>query len=173
MPDIDAQFVISDAFLASPLAHIYWNLRNERYTHSVALWAAWRAYPDSETRKKVGLPATQKALADRLGVSARTLRKYPHKYPEVLSSAQAALADSILGEYVGPALTALGETAATSGREGYADRRLLLEITGIYTPKSKQDITSGGEPVQPIQFIREDRGPDHDDGDTHPDTAAD
>jgi hypothetical protein len=53
---------------------------------------------------------------------------------------QAQLRDAFLSfvqESVGPIIAASIDTAATSGRDGHPDRKMLLEMAQLYTPNSK------------------------------------
>lgn len=50
-------------------------------------------------------------------------------------------------ERVASLVDASAQTAATPGRDGFNDRRMLLEITGHYVPRQQTDVTSGGQPI--------------------------
>lgn len=54
-----------------------------------------------------------------------------------------------LNRYVDQILTASVKTAAKDGREGHQDRRMLLEMTGLYQPKGVE----GGGGNQPLTII--------------------
>jgi hypothetical protein len=50
-------------------------------------------------------------------------------------------------ERVGRLIEAGYQTAATPGRDGFQDRRMLLEMTGHYVKREQIDHTSGGQPI--------------------------
>ena len=52
-----------------------------------------------------------------------------------------------LNRYVDQILTASVKTAAKDGREGHQDRRMLLEMTGLYQPKGAEGGGGGGQPL--------------------------
>jgi hypothetical protein len=39
------------------------------------------------------------------------------------------------------------DTAVTPGRDGFNDRRMLLEVTGHYVPRQQIDHTTAGQPI--------------------------
>ncbi|MBX3056916.1 MAG: hypothetical protein KF770_10630 [Anaerolineae bacterium] len=128
----------SDNFRQSPLGYIYWCLRTEKHRHEVALWAAWCAHKaDKAWLAALGLPEHQYELAQLLGVSDRTIRNYHQKHGRLLETARAMMVEHVLADYVPSALRAMGEVAGKATNEGTADRRLLFEVAGVYTPKQK------------------------------------
>lgn len=44
-------------------------------------------------------------------------------------------------------VNASANTATTPGRDGFQDRRMLLEMTGHYTPRQQIDHTTAGQPI--------------------------
>jgi hypothetical protein len=54
---------------------------------------------------------------------------------------------SVVKERVGRLIEAGYQTAATPGRDGFQDRRMLLEMTGHYVKREQIDHTSGGQPI--------------------------
>jgi hypothetical protein len=161
---LDGAFVDGEPFTDSPLAIVYYGLRGEGYVHNVALWAAWIAHPDKTLRQQLGLPDTQKEFAAGLGVSPRTIRKYPHKHPALVSHAHNLIMNSVLSDYLPGALKQMGESASQiAGSGGHQDRRLLFEMLGVYAPKVKQELTGkDGEPLPPaVQIYLPDNGRDN------------
>lgn len=121
---------------------IYWSIRNElleqdgkkrAHHHRVAMMCIHDAFPSKPERARLGLPSTVLELAALLGVSDRVMRRYRHKYPAVFSATTQTMRDTFLDVYYGRSLEAMGETAATVGREGNADRALLFKMRGDLT----------------------------------------
>lgn len=48
---------------------------------------------------------------------------------------QESFAHAMLRERIGPVIDAAYQTACTPGRDGYADRNTLLQMTGLHTPR--------------------------------------
>lgn len=148
----------SDYFTQSPLGYLYWAMRAEKYNHKVALWAAWAAHKaDKKLLAAVGLPDTQKELAETLGVTARTIRNYRVKHGEALEAARSIMVDNLLSQYLPDAIEAMGKNATDPTKNGTSDRRLLFEMAGVFTPKQKTDLTSGGQPIEPTFYFPENR----------------
>lgn len=156
-PTASAKSILEDdAFINSPLAIVYYNLRNEGYAHQVALWAAWVTHPDKKLRRSLGLPETQRAFAEWIGVSDRTIRKYAHKHEHLVEHAQRWMVNSILADYVPDALKAMGTSASIPNNYGTGDRRLLFEMMGVY--KQKVDLTSDEKPLAGVTIYIPDNG---------------
>lgn len=164
----------SPTFQDSPLATAYYGIRAELQErdgrskpshHRIALWAAWEAHKTDQTDdgtdllSLVGLPKTQKEMASLIGVSDRRLRTYAKQYAEYASMAQDTAVHRLLMRYRLPALHALGRSAAGDTPQSPTDRRTFFTITGDLV--QKQDVTSGGEKINPITYIAENR-PDDD-----------
>jgi len=164
----------SPTFQDSPLATAYYNIRAELRErdgrsnashHRIALWAAWEAHKTAQTDDGtdllsiVGLPKTQKEMAKIIGVSDRRLRTYAKQYSEYAIMAQDTAVNRLLMRYRLPALHALGRSAAGDSPQAPTDRRTFFTITGDLV--QKQDVTSGGEKINPITYITENR-PDAD-----------
>lgn len=179
-PAFDAN---SEAFNDSPLAAVYYNVRNElkdrnsgRSTaahHRIAVWAAWAAHKTAKGSdgvsllRLVGLPETQKGLAEFLGVSDRTIRTYAADYGEFIGTAQTMTFNRLLADYRLDAVQALGQVATDKGHPQFAQsQRTFFTMT-----KDLKTGPTGAEDdpvhVQQITTIREDRNagtrPDDDD----------
>lgn len=149
--------------LSYPVAHrVYWQIRGalqesdgrERpHHHRVATLAIHEAFPGKPDRARLGLPATARELASLLGVSERALRGYRANYRPVFDTTRNTVREAFISGYYGRVFEALGETAATIGRDGSADRRLFMQLAGDLIDRT--DITTGG---QAITYITENRG---------------
>nr|WP_294577194.1 hypothetical protein [uncultured Rhodopila sp.] len=54
---------------------------------------------------------------------------------------------------IGPIVEAAVKTASAEGRDGHQDRKMLLEMGGMYIPKSAIDHTTGGLPMKAFADI--------------------
>ena len=130
-----------------PVAHrVYWTIRaaleekdgqSRPHHHRIAVLAIHDAFPSKPERARLGLPATVKELAVLLGVTDRVLRKYKVNYAAVFNTTRQTVRESFIAGYYGRVFEALGETAATVGREGAADRRLFAQLAGDLVEQSR------------------------------------
>ena len=141
-----------------PAAHrAYWTLRaaleetdggNRAHHHRVAVLCVHDAFQSKPERMRLRLPATALELAALLGVTDRVLRKYRVKYRPVFETTRATVRESFIAGYYGRVFEALGETAATQGRDGAADRRLFMQLAGDLV--ERVDATSKGEKLESV-----------------------
>lgn len=139
------QGVKSDAFEMSSMSYAFhavlYELRqrdpkniHRKWHDNVALWAAWEGHKGygkgKELLEKLGLPKTQKGLAELMGINVRTLRGYARKHREIASIARAEGVDKILAEYEVEVLHTLGLMASFGSPKTAADRRLYMEVMG-------------------------------------------
>lgn len=120
----------------------YLSIREEfPYFKNWRIWVyiAWATLPEEKR-----IPKTEKALASEvLHCTTRSIRGWKAKKHGLFPNIEEAIAfkqSAFLMQYRQPAMKAMGETAATPGREGHADRKLLFEMLGDYTPRSKQEL---------------------------------
>lgn len=154
--------------LAYPVAHrVYWTMRaaldeadggNRPHHHRVAVLCIHDAFGSKPERTRLGLPATALELAALLGVTDRVLRKYRRKYSSVFETTRYTLRQAFIGGYYGRVFEALGETAATQGRDGAADRRLFMQLAGDLV--ERVDATSKGEKLEGVVVYLPDNGRD-------------
>lgn len=156
----------SEPFDNSPISTVYYNLRNEvnprtkkKYDHRIALWAAWESHKTVAVEgdnnpydllSAVGLPKTQKAFAELIGVSDRTIRKYRVNHSNLVEMAKHMGVGRILGRYDVNVLHALGQSASTPNFKHHADRKTFLTVQGYLVTQNKQDITTGGDKLTSI-----------------------
>ena len=99
----------------------------------VAVYIAWASQP-----KKYRQPETQEELAIKcLGLTSdRAIATWRKKYATI-DETISMLQGSIIFDALPDALNAMVEVATDSDYKGHADRKLMFEMGGIYTPSSK------------------------------------
>lgn len=100
-------------------------------THNVAIWAAWVAMPQSQFRKKAGLPTTAKALAEHLGINVKTLERYKKSKPELVKFAKQKVASSLFASALPKVIQATINSAVIEGRDGLGDRKIIYQMSGL------------------------------------------
>ena len=131
--------VFEDGPLANlPFSGLYWELRQqEGWYYLDAAYIAWKSLPkDSRS------PRTIEELANILGVSKSTISKRRQKNPEIEARANMALMASSFLERMDDVVEALLSSAATPSYKNHPDRKLALEMGGLYTPKQSIDLTA-------------------------------
>lgn len=99
----------------------------------VAVYIAWAAQP-----KKYRWPETQEELAIRcLGLTSDRAIATWRKKTEAIDQTISILQGAIIFDGLPDALNAMVEVASESDYKGHADRKLMFEMAGIYTPSSK------------------------------------
>lgn len=132
--------------------------------YAVAAYVVWRQTP---TRLRV--PATQIELARLLGyVKDDVFRKWRARHPVLFDDerTRGAVRNMVL-DRVADVVDASLECAINGGERGFQDRKLVLEIAGVYKPTL--DSTVSGKDGSPLTIKLQwgDRGiePDADDDD--------
>lgn len=99
----------------------------------VATYIAWAATP-----KDLRWPETLNDLATKvLGLtSARTVHHWRQKYPTI-NQVVAMMQASVLWEHRADVLHALAKMAKEADYKAFNDRKLFLEMTGDYVPRSQ------------------------------------
>jgi len=99
----------------------------------VAVYIAWAAQP-----KKYRWPENQEELATRcLGLTTdRAIATWRKKNPSI-DETISVLQGAIIFDALPDAMNAMVEVASQSDYKGHQDRKLMFEMTGIYTPSSK------------------------------------
>jgi len=138
---VDAQENFEDVILediekypqAQPLFGPYYELRAQGWGWRQALYIAWKRLP-AQARH----PRTEGELAHLLGLrSARTIRKWRAKNPRIDQIVRESMLEAVL-EGTAEILEA-ARVVALGDYKGHNDRKMLLEIGGVY--KQKQDVT--------------------------------
>lgn len=114
-----------------------------------AAYEAWSSLPASLRE-----PKTLTELADRLGLSSpSTIRHWRRKDPEIETRFKERLTQRLL-EYAPDVLMAMIAVASDPDSKGHQDRKLFLEMTGMYQPKTKTEVTGeDGESLAPQVMI--------------------
>lgn len=101
-----------------------------------ACYIAWKAMP-----KSVRKPDTAQELADIIGITPRGLSERINKNPAIKLRAAKAVA-AVVYEHVDTVMQALVDSASDPSYKNHPDRKMFLEMAGIYT--QKQSINLGG-----------------------------
>ncbi|MCL4864132.1 MAG: hypothetical protein KJZ93_32285 [Caldilineaceae bacterium] len=120
--------------------------RRPRWDWRRALYIAWRCVPPALRE-----PKTEQELASLLGLTnTRTIRAWREKDPEI-EERIAKLPKTLLMDHVSAVMVALVTVASEADAKAHPDRKLFLEMTGHYKPRSVQEIAGeGGGPVQVV-----------------------
>ncbi|MGD9726280.1 MAG: hypothetical protein AB7R40_22260 [Nitrospiraceae bacterium] len=110
-----------------------------------AAYEAWSSLPASLRR-----PKTLTELADQLGLrNTATIRHWRRKDPQLETRFKERLTGRLL-EYAPDVMMALVAVAADADPKAHQDRKLYLEMTGLYKPKQTIEATGAeGEPLIP------------------------
>jgi len=130
---IEREYVTGEREIVPRWMDLYHKLVDGGWRWEVAVYIAWRSMP-----KKYRYPETQEELAikclglrsDRAIATWRKNNPYIDEYITVLQG-------EIVFDRIPDVLDAMAEVASTPDYKGNADRKLLLEMTGRYTPSSK------------------------------------
>lgn len=102
-----------------------------RWDWRKALYIAWHCVPTSKR-----WPRHKYELMDILGVNDATARKWRQNDKEI-DERIASGPKSLLGGHVANVLSALVQVAEKADPQAHQDRKLFLEITGLYKPKGE------------------------------------
>lgn len=130
-----------------PWWQAYLELRAEGWDWRKAAYIAWASSP-----ARGRWPETQEELADKvLGLkSDRTIRKWREKQPDIDNRIQ-ELQVAPLMRHRRDVIEALVTSATDPDSRSHQDRKLFLEMTGDYKPRSWQQTELSGADGGPIQ----------------------
>lgn len=132
-----------DPLLNTQFGGVYLQLRREGWYWRDAAYIAWKSLP-----KKVRRPKTQAALADMLGMEESSLRRRRAQNPLIDQRAnKAILTNNLLSEMDG-VVEALMESAKNANYKNHPDRKLALEMAGLYIPKQAIGVASLDSQIQ-------------------------
>lgn len=119
-----------------PWFETYHDLLDTKMHWRIAVYVAWMSTP-----KKDRYPKTQELLATQvLGLTSdRVISKWRTQYPDI-DMMIAGLQAIPLFEARADVFKALIESASNPSYRSNSDRRLYLEMTGDYVPRSKVDV---------------------------------
>lgn len=127
-----------NALESLPFSGAYEQLRDEGWDYVSAGFIAWKSLP-----KKARYPKSIKKLANLLGVSADAIKKRRQKNPLIDERANKALLTGSLLPRADKVIEALVGSASRADYHNHADRKLFLEMVGLYTPKQAIDVRGG------------------------------
>jgi hypothetical protein len=117
--------------------------KRPRWDWRKALFIAWSCLPNSKRS-----PKTLAELADMMGLGdTATIRHWRAKDPEIDKRIQ-ELPAQLVTTHVADILDASLLTALNGEEKGFQDRKLLLEIAGVYKSRQVQEVTGGDKPVR-------------------------
>lgn len=124
----------------------YLRLVEHGWPWRVAVYIAWAASPKSNR-----WPRTLNELATQvLGLaSSRRIHTWREKHPAI-DETVAILQAAPLFEHRRDVIDALVEMARTPDYKAFNDRKLFLEMTGDYTPKSKLEVGKSAETLEEL-----------------------
>ena len=140
--------------LQAPWWEDYHRLRAEGWDWRKAVYIAWAASP-----VRTRWPRNQEELATEcLGLlSDRTIRKWRQNEPAMLERIVLMQAEPLMA-HRRDVIDALVTVASDPIPQAHQDRKLFLEMTGDYTPRSKSEVDVDGEVgLWTITEWREDR----------------
>lgn len=112
-----------------PWASNYLALLDEGWYWRDAAYIAWFALPKGARR-----PATKGELAEMLGIGQRGLNNRLQRNPAIQIRAAKFVASRVF-EHIDEVMDALVESASDPGYKHHPDRKMYLEMAGVYTPK--------------------------------------
>lgn len=126
--------------------------KTERWDWRKCLYVAWRCAPAT-----LRWPVTVDELARFLGLrNTATIRHWRQKDPTI-EQRIADLRVYLVDRHVSDLLFASIDCALHQAEKGHQDRKMLLEIAGVYKPKVSQEITGAdGGPVRTVHEMTDD-----------------
>jgi hypothetical protein len=112
----------------------YLSLLEEGWYWRDAAYIAWKAIP-----KEIRQPKTEEDLGNILGISAAGMRRRRQKNPAIEVRAAKLVAGRIY-DHIGDVIQALIDSASDANYKAHPDRKLYLEMAGVYTPRQAIDL---------------------------------
>lgn len=109
--------------------------KEERWDWRKCLLVAWLSLP-----KRLRWPENLTAFADFVGARPSTIRKWRQNDPG-LDERVATMRVELVDEHVADVLDASVDCAVHDGHHGFGDRKMLLEMAGVYKPTKKAEIS--------------------------------
>lgn len=130
---IEREIEIGEREIMPRWMELFQKLQENGWRWEVAVYIAWRAMP-----RKYRYPETQEELATKcLGLSSdRAIATWRRKNP-FIDEYITILQGELVFDRIPDALDAMSEVASTPDYKGNADRKLMFEMTKLYTPSSK------------------------------------
>lgn len=130
---VEREVMVGEREVLPRWMELYQKLLEGGWRWEVAVYIAWRSMP-----RKYRYPETQEELATKcLGLSSdRAIAKWRKGNP-FIDEYITILQGELVFDAVPDVLNAAVEVASTPDYKGNADRKLVLEMAGRYTPSSK------------------------------------
>jgi hypothetical protein len=130
---VERDVVVGEREIAPRWMELFQKLLDGGWRWEVAVYIAWRSMP-----RKYRFPETQEELAKKcLGLSSdRAIATWRKRNP-FIDEYITILQGELVFDRIPDVLDAMAEVASSYDYKGNADRKLLLEMTGRYTPSSK------------------------------------
>ena len=112
-----------------PWSGDYLALLDEGWYWRDAVYIAWKGTP-----RQYRTPGNQEELAELMGFTGRTLKSRLAKNPAIKLRAAKHVTTQAM-DRVDEVMDALIESAASANYKSHPDRKLFLEMTGMYIPK--------------------------------------
>lgn len=133
-----------------PFGDLYLALLDEGWYWRDAAYIAWKGMP-----KEVRQPATLTELANVLGCGRRTIASRRNRNPAIDVRAAKASA-SFVFERIGEVIEALMTSASDPNYKNHPDRKLALEMAGVYVPKQGLVLEDGRMVDEDLSDLSED-----------------
>ncbi len=135
-----------EARLDVPWLADYWTLREEGWDWRKAAYIAWAATPVDGR-----WPATQEGLAHEvLGLTnSRTIRNWRQGNPAIDERVASLLVESLMDARA-DVIAALKMVASFPQASAHRDRKLFLEMTQLYTPEMRLQMSRAGGDVREL-----------------------
>ncbi len=119
----------------------YLELRAEGWDWRKAVYIAWASSP-AQVGQRPRWPETQEKLAQEvLGLSSdRIISKWKRNFPEMQLRIEQMAAAPVLRN-LRDIVDAMVTLAKTPDHNTFNDRRMALEIAGVYKPRQRQELT--------------------------------
>lgn len=145
--DVDIQLIdqgheAERALFEHMLADVEWGedylaLMDEGWYWRDAAYIAWKSLP-----KSLRIPQTYGEFCDLIGISVRGMTDRRNRNKAIDLRAAKGVVARGLYDHIDEVMEALVESASNSNYKAHPDRKLFLEMAGVYVPKQAVDLTA-------------------------------
>lgn len=130
---VEREVLVGEREIVPRWMELFQKLQENGWRWEIAVYIAWRAMP-----RKYRFPETQDELAQKcLGLNSdRAIATWRKRNP-FIDEYITILQGELVFDRIPDALDAMSEVASTPDYKGNADRKLMFEMTKLYTPSSK------------------------------------
>ena len=111
----------------SPLGDLYLQILNEGWYWRDGAWIAWNLFP-----KNLRHPKTKKELCNILGIGRQQMSRRVSANPAIKARILKGMVVTTILDAIKPVLEQSIHIAKSQGRDGFNDRRMLLEMAKLY-----------------------------------------